>query len=177
MTRSHQKITGLLPRRFSPIGRIISFLLSERVLRWAAPLRTLRQMCGWRLHPMPLAHARKVLVLRPDEIGDVVLTTAFLRELRRGAPQAQIDLIVKRACRELVEHCPYVNTVHAFDFSLDNRRRLRLCWSAWCLRLSRRISTDFDLVLLPRRGPDYYDSVFLGHLLAGKGVLLAHHES
>jgi hypothetical protein len=143
----------------------------------AMRLRTLRQIYGWQVHPVPLAQARKILVLRPDEIGDVVLTTAFLRELRRAAPQAHIELIVKRACRELVEHCPYVNAVHAFDFSSDNRRRLRLCWGAWRLRLNRRVPTDFDLVLLPRRGPDIYDSVFLGHLLGGKGAILAHRES
>src|SRR5262249_37523646 len=79
--------------------------------------------------------------------------------------------------RELVEHCPYVNAVHTLDFSHHNRRRLRLCWGAWRLRLSRRISMDFDLVLFPRRGPDYYDSVLLGHLLAGKGAILTNHQS
>src|SRR5262245_16529809 len=169
-------MTHFFPLSLMPISKIISFLLSETVLCWAAPLRTLRQIRGGKVRPMPLAQARKILVLRPDEIGDVVLTTAFLRELRHAAPQAHIDLIVKGACRELVEHCPYVDAVHTFDFSSDNMRRLRLCWRAWCLRSRRRVPTDFDLVLLPRRGPDYYDSVFLGHLLAGKGAILAHGE-
>src|SRR5262245_56158794 len=104
-------MTRFFPLSLSPIRKIISFPMSETVLGWAAPLRTLRQIRGWKLRPVPLAQARKILVLRPDEIGDVVLTTAFLRELRHAAPHARIDLIVKHECRELVEHCPYVNAV------------------------------------------------------------------
>jgi heptosyltransferase II len=138
--------------------------------RWVAPLRTLRQLWGWRPGRIPLDKARNILVIRPDEIGDVVLTSPFLRELRRAAPRARIILLVKMGCRELVEYCPYVDAVYSLDF--EHRKRLR--WAAWCLRWGRMPWRGFDLVLLPRSDVDWYDSELVGHILAGRGALLVH---
>lgn len=145
--------------------------------RWAAPYRTLRHVLGWSFGRVHLNDARNILVIRPDEIGDVVLTGPFLRELRRAAPRAHIALLVKTACRELVEHCPYVDAVHALNFCTGGiGYHLRLRWAAWCLRWSRLPWLGFDLVLLPRRDADWYDSEFVGHLLAGHGALLVHRD-
>ena len=60
-----------------------------------------------------LEGVRRVLILRLDEIGDVVMTTPLLRELRRNAPGAWITLVVKPATRNLVGRCPHVNEVLA----------------------------------------------------------------
>src|SRR4029453_10787425 len=57
---------------------------------------------------------KRVLVVRLDEIGDVVLTGPFLRELRRNIPNASITLLVKPALKNLVELCPYVEEVLTF---------------------------------------------------------------
>lgn len=56
----------------------------------------------------------RLLVLRLDDIGDLVLTSGFLRELRRGHPQAQITLVVNPVVYPLVELCPYVNRILPF---------------------------------------------------------------
>src|SRR5262245_2694196 len=58
-----------------------------------------------------LAQVENVLIVRLDEIGDVVLMTPFLRELRRLLPTAWITLVVKPALQELVALCPYTNEV------------------------------------------------------------------
>src|SRR5581483_7749072 len=62
---------------------------------------------------------RRVLVFRPDEVGDVILSSAFLRELRHNLPNAEITLVVKRNSYNLVELCPYVNRIllHPIDSS------------------------------------------------------------
>ena len=62
-------------------------------------------------------HGRKILVTRMDGLGDLVMTTPFLRELRRNEPHAHITLVVKPEYREVVELCPYINTVYCFDSS------------------------------------------------------------
>src|SRR3989338_3689117 len=54
---------------------------------------------------MNLSQVERVLVVRLDEIGDVVMTTPFLRELRRNLPNAWITLVVKPALYHLVELC------------------------------------------------------------------------
>ena len=62
-----------------------------------------------------LDQIRSVLLLRLDEIGDVVLTTPLLRELRRNMPHAWITLVVKPGVLNLVELCPHVNEILTFD--------------------------------------------------------------
>jgi heptosyltransferase-2 len=139
------------------------------VARWGAPIRTITRMLGF-CPPRPsLAEAKQILVIRPDEIGDVVLTSPFLRELRRAAPQARITLLVKPACYPLVEHCPYVDAV----YRVPRRAGVRLVCTAWRLRLGLLPWRGFDLVILPRYGADWYRSELLGHLLAGNGVVAA----
>lgn len=135
-------------------------------------------MCGWHPRRVSLIEARSVLVIRPDEIGDVILTSPFLRELRHAAPQAKITLLVKSACYELVQHCPYVDSVQTLNFAphWDKPGVLRLCRQTLSLRWSTIGWGGFDLILLPRRDADWYGSVLAGHLLAGRGVIKVHRD-
>jgi len=103
-----------------------------------------------------------ILVVRVDEIGDVILTTPFLRELRRNAPDAWITLVVKPQTAEIVEYCPYVNEIIRFDWSVPGRaatlrRHLRALYLAAIQLWWRR----FDVAFLPRREADYYHGTYL----------------
>lgn len=109
-----------------------------------------------------LSQVRRVLVIRLDEIGDVVLTTPFLRELRRNLPEAWITLVVKPQVYNLVELCPYVDEVLTYDWRAkgrwaDLRRHGRALRLAWRHLWQRR----FDLAILPRWDTDYYHGTFL----------------
>jgi len=141
----------------------------------AAPVRKSRELLGWRPRQIPLGQARNILVIRPDEIGDVVLTGPFLRQLRTAAPLAHITLVVKRLCQELVEHCPYVNEVYSLNFSFAKDSH-RLVASAWHLRWHHLPVHGFDIVLLPRRADDFYHSKDVAYVLAGKGNILFNKE-
>ncbi len=55
-----------------------------------------------------------ILVIRLDGIGNCVLVSGFLRELRKNKPKAHITLVVNPAAYPLVECCPYVDKVIAF---------------------------------------------------------------
>jgi len=55
-----------------------------------------------------------IVVVRLDEIGDIVLMTGFLKELRKLYPAARITLVVKDALLNLVERCPHVDEVIPF---------------------------------------------------------------
>lgn len=65
--------------------------------------------------PEHISKYEKILLVRLDEIGDVVLMTPLLREMRSNYPEADITLIVKPQVYNLVELCPYVNKVMTFD--------------------------------------------------------------
>lgn len=59
------------------------------------------------------AHARpmyqNILVVRTDKIGDVVLTTAALRALRKQFPAAKISVLLSPGTRDIVEGNPDVD--------------------------------------------------------------------
>ena len=56
-----------------------------------------------------------ILVVRLDAVGDMILTSGFLRELRANYPYARITLVCSPLARPVVELCPYVNEVLTFD--------------------------------------------------------------
>lgn len=108
----------------------------------------------------------QVLIVRLDEIGDVVMTTPFLRELRRNLPTAHITLVVKPAIYNLVELCPYVNTILTYDWSWSLPGPLNhLQRTARALQLARKDLwiLHLDLAVVPRWEADYYHAGFLAY--------------
>ncbi|MBR0060156.1 MAG: glycosyltransferase family 9 protein, partial [Selenomonadaceae bacterium] len=61
------------------------------------------------------AGVENILIVRLDAIGDMILTSGFLREVRANFPQARITLICSPLTFPLVELCPYVNEILTFD--------------------------------------------------------------
>ncbi|MBQ3726469.1 MAG: glycosyltransferase family 9 protein [Selenomonadaceae bacterium] len=56
-----------------------------------------------------------ILIVRLDAIGDMILMSGFLREVRKNFPHARITLVCSPLVRPIVELCPYVNEVLSFD--------------------------------------------------------------
>lgn len=57
----------------------------------------------------------RILVVRLDRIGDVVLSTPVLQALRASFPQAFIAMMVRSACQEILEGNPYCDQILAYD--------------------------------------------------------------
>jgi len=112
-----------------------------------------------------LPYLQQILILRLDQIGDVVMTSALLRELRKNAPQARITLVVKPELRELVAACPYIDELLTFDCRTPKQfpelwRRSR----ALVFCLSHLWGRRFDLAIIPRWDVDSYYQTFLAYL-------------
>lgn len=60
----------------------------------------------------------KILVLRFSSIGDIVLTTPVVRQLKTQLPGAQVHFATKPAYRSLLEANPYVDKLHLLAGSL-----------------------------------------------------------
>jgi heptosyltransferase-2 len=85
---------------------------------------------------------RNILVVRTDKIGDVVLTTAALRALRKKFPAAKISVLLSPNTRDLVEGNPDVDRV-LFDDKAGSHRGMGY------LRLIRDIRRcHFDLAIV-----------------------------
>lgn len=108
-----------------------------------------------------LLSARRICVLRLDEIGDVVLTTPFLQSIRLGAPEAEITLVVADRVADLFQHAPYVDRVLPF-FPREGRRSIRALRAARFGAGLRR--HRFDTVIVPRPSHDDYHARLMAML-------------
>ena len=111
---------------------------------------------------------KNILIVRTDEIGDIILTTPFFRELRRNYLDARIVLVVKPAVYNLVELCPYVNEIKCFK-----SKKQRFCFfsnlfHAYQFAVKELLPKNFDLAIVPRWDSDV--AYFAGPLVFFSGA-------
>jgi heptosyltransferase-2 len=87
--------------------------------------------------PVDWPRVRRVAVLRLDHLGDLLLSFPALEALRRGLPQARIDLYVAPWSLELARLCPHVDAVQALPAPWFERPQ-RQAWPLGSLRQSAR---------------------------------------
>ncbi len=96
--------------------------ISNRRERWLvgcadAALAPLAAMNGWRSGPAPEAPPRRVLLLRLERIGDLLMTLDAIRAVRERAPAAEIRLAVGSWNADLARLLPAVDRVDTIDAS------------------------------------------------------------
>lgn len=75
---------------------------------------------------------KKILLIRTDRLGDLILTLPMLPVLRRGFPRARISMLVSSYTAEILNGNRYIEEVLVYDNSsapipfLDLRRTLRV---------------------------------------------------
>lgn len=62
----------------------------------------------------------RIILSRPDRIGDVIITTSCLPSVRRTFPDAEILFLVREVMRPLVEGLPYVDGVISYPTEEQN---------------------------------------------------------
>ncbi|MBS0662239.1 MAG: glycosyltransferase family 9 protein [Verrucomicrobia bacterium] len=142
----------------------MKFSLTDALARLAA--EAVRRPSPRTENPPSLAASRRILVVKLDAMGDFVLLTPFLRELRRVASAARIALVTGPAGAALAAACPHVDeravlVPDAMPRRLgDARRALRMG------RFLRRSLAPgpFDLAFIPRTGADLAHARLLAFL-------------
>lgn len=89
---------------------------------------------------------KRILVIRLDRLGDVVLSTPVLHALRQAYPNAFLAMMVRPACRELIEGHPALNEVLLYDKAGEHhgiRPTIRFA------RSLRRLAFDTAVILHP----------------------------
>ena len=66
-------------------------------------------------------HSR-ILVVRTDRVGDVVLATPLIRALRITFPDAHIAALVRPYTRDVLLHNPHLNEILVDDLGLTEDR-------------------------------------------------------
>ncbi len=110
--------------------------------------------------PIELDQIQSVVVTQLADMGDVILSGPFLRELRCLLPNAWIGLIVQPAIYNLVEKCPYVDAVFGFNWrAVKNWRTATHGHLLWWLQVTRFAKEHLwnrriDLAISPRWNND-----------------------
>ncbi|AKU20196.1 hypothetical protein ACZ75_00275 [Massilia sp. NR 4-1] len=95
---------------------------------------------------------KKILILRNDRIGDMIVSTPLFRELKAAWPDAVLDVVASSVNQDIVRDCPHVRQTILWDRrgvwnSLRIVRRLRRERYDLILSMSLRFSPAFQLYL------------------------------
>ena len=89
---------------------------------------------------LKLSFMSRILVILPRCIGDVLLTTPMLRQLRRLHPRAHIEAVCHPAARAVIEHNPHIDTIATLAGGRKGHRSfLSLVWKS--------LSTRYDIAI------------------------------
>ncbi len=80
----------------------------------------------------------KILVIKPGAIGDVLLCTPVLENLRINFPEAEINFLTQSYCREVLTGNPYINRIMTYDIAKGD--------SSWCL-IKNINKQKYDLII------------------------------
>lgn len=86
---------------------------------------------------------KRILIIRTDRIGDVLLSTPVIKALRNKFPQAYISMIVAPHAKDIVEGNPYLDEVIIYD--KDGKHR---SWWRTFKFASRLNKKKFDLAMI-----------------------------
>ncbi len=84
----------------------------------------------------------KILLWKIGALGDVVMTTPLVRQLRRTLPQARIVYLTGASCVAVLEHNPHLNAVLCFDEQILYRAQ------AWRLHEVLAMLRGYDAILV-----------------------------
>lgn len=64
---------------------------------------------------MPMLNFKNILITRTDRLGDVVLSTPVIKQLRDNFPNSKITFLTTPYTRDLVEGSPYIDDIIIYD--------------------------------------------------------------
>ncbi len=101
---------------------------------------------------------KKILVIKNDHIGDMILTTGVFRELKKEYPKAKITVVASNANKSMLESNPYINEV----IVVDHGKKFLKNWKNYS-SLKKRIRDEKYDVAIDLRG-DFLNIFFLMYL-------------
>lgn len=137
------------------VKRVVFFPISPNVVNYLWHLFFERK-------PEKFCKPKSILVVKFDGIGDFVLFTGFLRELRNNFIDSNITLVVSTDVFNLVELCPYVDSIKLFNWKEKGYfSRYKLFFKAFIFAKGNLWKHKFDYALLPRWDIDNYFASYI----------------
>lgn len=114
-----------------------------------------------RRKPFDITAARRILLVRPDEIGDMVMFTPVLRELRRNLAETHISLLARGDVKGLVQLCPYVDRLISLPREVATAPAKQAFPKLFSFSRSVLRTEKFDVAIVTRWEKDYQRAVAL----------------
>lgn len=93
---------------------------------------------------------KNILVIRRDNIGDMVCTTPLLEGLKLAFPQAKITVLVNKIAEDVVSHNPHIDRLYVYKKAkhrAKNETTIGVYWQRLKIMLALR-QTRFDATIL-----------------------------
>lgn len=87
---------------------------------------------------------RRVLIIKPRALGDVLLSTIVTGNLRAAFPEAEIDFLTESPSRDVIEGNPHITSAIIFNPKKDN------IFALFLRLFKKRYDLVFDLFCNPR---------------------------
>ncbi len=94
-----------------------------------------------------MRHIDKILIIKLRAIGDVVLSTIVLDNIRAAYPEARIDFLTEDACKEVVLGNPILNNVLSYERKTISKLSFFAKFSKNVKFLSLIRNQNYDLVI------------------------------
>jgi carbamoyltransferase len=99
-------------------------------------------------NPSPLENAQRILFVRTDSIGDLVLASAMLEPIKKKYPQAKLTVLCQQHVAELFVACPFVDSIICYEVA-------KLAQQAGCDEIVAEITAyNPDVILNSTRSRD-----------------------
>lgn len=94
---------------------------------------------------------KRILISRPDRVGDVVLSTPIPRELKKTFPKSFVAVLVRSYTKDIFLNNPFVDEVIIADEFLTGSKKNFIKW----VREIRKFKFTHALMLLPNERINY----------------------
>lgn len=125
---------------------------------------------------------KKICILRPDNLGDLILFSGVIKLLKEKFIGSEITLFVKNYTRDLLERQPYIDKVISWEslyLPFTNRESyfkgkwlLQNFYSSIRIFNENNILNPYDLLIMPVRTPDDEVHLFSKLLISKNKVAL-----
>lgn len=88
--------------------------------------------------------SKRILIIRPDRIGDVILSTPLIREIKRSFPDSFLAVMVNPYTKDVLLNNPNINQI-----IIDNSKDLSKKYFFQQVKLIRSYKFDIAMMLLP----------------------------
>lgn len=122
---------------------------------------------------------KSILIVQLEvTFGDMIWSTAFVRELRRNFPDSHISMVMNDKFIPLYDNCSYLDDIYGYDCSsLNDKISDEMADKAECFCRENLYNKQYDAVFLPRQLPtsnsDALENVLVA-MMSGARYRFAH---